>query len=209
MVRRQRGRKGPASRSRRSMPACPDQAQPGRSCPAAIIIAPTPTMSRASRNAPSSARERRKRPGRLESTGVAPAEMYEKLYGMCKRRDEGPHLVRRAVTSWACPGSPLQQGRRGDHRLDLRRAQHAHHDAHGPGRVGPTRRQDGKFTKGLHSMLDINPERRLHRAFPTGQHDHLGRLQLRRQRAAWARSASRCALVPTSAVSNTGWQNTC
>ncbi len=35
----------------------------------------------------------------------------------------------------------------------------------GQGRVGPTRR-DGKFTKGLHSMLDVNPERRFIAHFP-------------------------------------------
>ena len=44
--------------------------------------------------------------------------------------------------------------------------------------------ESDEFNRGLHCMLDVNPERRLHRAFPAGQCHHLGRLQLRRQRAA-------------------------
>ena len=181
LVRRERGGKR-AAYPKGGRRGRPDPAQPGEAPRLLLSSLESRTMSRGWRNAPSSAPGRRMPPGPTNHW-MAPAAMYEKLYGLCKRRDEGPHHVHRALPDGAARVD-ADQGRRGAYRLALCRAEHAGHDPHGPDCVGPTRRRRRLYTKGLHSMLDVNPERRFIVALSAGQHDHFGRLQLRRQRAA-------------------------
>ena len=64
------------------------------------------------------------------------------------------------------PGLAVLQGRRRDHRLDVRRPQHAHHDAHGAGRRSSTSASGDDFTRCLHSLGDLSPERRFICHFP-------------------------------------------
>jgi phosphoenolpyruvate carboxykinase (GTP) len=95
---------------------------------------------------------------------MAPAAMYEKLYGLCRGAMKGrtmyvvPFLM-------GIPGSPLAKV--GVELTDsiyvalsmriMTRMGQIAWDQLGP---------DGKFTKGLHSMLDVNPERRFIAHFP-------------------------------------------
>ena len=87
--------------------------------------------------------------------------------------------------------------RRGDHRLALRRGQHADHDAHGPGGARPHRR--GRRLRAGAALRRVpagrrrgKPRRRrvavqrhqVHRPLPRDARDLVVRLRLRRQRAA-------------------------
>ena len=81
------------------------------------------------------------------------------------------------------PGIALLQGRRRDHRQQVRRPQHAHHDARGPGRARSPRRV-GR----LHALPALarrsQPRSPLHHALPREEHRLVDRVGLRRQRAA-------------------------
>ena len=95
---------------------------------------------------------------------MTPAEMYEKLYGLCRGAMKGrtmyvvPYLM-------GLPGSPLAKV--GVELTDsiyvvlsmriMTRMGQIAWDQLGP---------EGRFTKGLHSMLDVNPERRFIAHFP-------------------------------------------
>ena len=94
----------------------------------------------------------------------APAEMYEKLYGMCNGAMKGrtmyvvPFLM-------GMPGSPLTKVG-----IELTDSLYVVLSMRIMTRMGQVAWDqlgaDGKFTKGLHSMLDINPERRFIAHFP-------------------------------------------
>ena len=94
----------------------------------------------------------------------APAAMYEKLYGMCRGAMKGrtmyvvPFLM-------GIPGSPLAKVG-----VELTDSIYVVLSMRVMTRMGQVAWDqlgaDGKFTKGLHSMLDINPERRFIAHFP-------------------------------------------
>ena len=96
---------------------------------------------------------------------MAPDEAYKKLGSAVRRLDEGPHDVRDPVRHGPAGLAHSKVGRRA-HRQPLRRAQHAHHDAHGPGRRCRCSATRPDFNRGLHSTLDCNPERRFICHFP-------------------------------------------
>jgi phosphoenolpyruvate carboxykinase (GTP) len=95
---------------------------------------------------------------------MAPAAMYEKLYGMCTGAMKGrtmyvvPYLM-------GIPGSPLAKIG-----VELTDSIYVVLSMRIMTRMGQIASDqlgaEGKFTKGLHSMLDINPERRFIAHFP-------------------------------------------
>ena len=95
---------------------------------------------------------------------MAPAAMYEKLYGMCKGAMKGrtmyvvPYLM-------GMPGSPLSKVG-----VEVTDSIYVVLSMRIMTRMGQIAWDqlgaNGKFTKGLHSMLDVNPERRFIAHFP-------------------------------------------
>jgi len=95
---------------------------------------------------------------------MKPAEMYEKLYGMCRGAMKGrtmyvvPYLM-------GLPGSPLAKVG-----VELTDSIYVVLSMRVMTRMGQIAWDqlgtDGRFTKGLHSMLDVNPERRFIAHFP-------------------------------------------
>jgi phosphoenolpyruvate carboxykinase (GTP) len=95
---------------------------------------------------------------------MAPAAMYEKLYGLCRGAMKGrtmyvvPFLM-------GIPGSPLAKIG-----VELTDSLYVVLSMRVMTRMGQVAWDElgteGKFTKGLHSMLDINPERRFIAHFP-------------------------------------------
>ena len=78
---------------------------------------------------------------------------------------------------------PVCQVRHRGHGLDLRRAEHGHHDAHRhEGARGARRQQRRHPRRALQGHA--RPRESLHRPLPGGEQDRLRQLQLRRQRAA-------------------------
>ena len=148
-----------------------------------LVPAPQPPDGRRAHRAPHLhlPAGRRRTPG-PPTTGCRPAEAQAQGAAALRRRDEGPHDVRRALRHGPARLA-LQQGRRRDHRQPLRRRQHAHHDAHGPGRARPARQRRTTSCPGLHSLGDLSPDRRFIVHFPEERHDLERRLGLRRQRA--------------------------
>ena len=82
-----------------------------------------------------------------------------------RRLHEGPHAVRRALLHGPHRFALLALRRR-DHRQRLRRAQHGHHDAHGSPGARAHRADGGKFVRGLHSIGELDPDRRFIMHFP-------------------------------------------
>jgi phosphoenolpyruvate carboxykinase (GTP) len=95
---------------------------------------------------------------------MAPAAMYEKLYGLCRGAMKGrtmyvvPFLM-------GIPGSPFSKVG-----VELTDSIYVALSMRIMTRMGQVAWDqlgvDGKFTKGLHSMLDVNPERRFIAHFP-------------------------------------------
>jgi phosphoenolpyruvate carboxykinase (GTP) len=95
---------------------------------------------------------------------MAPAEMYKKLYGLCRGAMRGrtmyvvPYLM-------GPPGSPLTKVG-----VEITDSIYVVLSMRIMARMGQIAWDqlgtDGKYTKGLHSMLDINPERRFIAHFP-------------------------------------------
>ena len=82
-----------------------------------------------------------------------------------QRRDARPHAVRRALLHG--PGRlAVRALRRRDHRQPLRRAQHADDDAAWATPALARIARDGTFVRGLHSIGELDPERRFIMHFP-------------------------------------------
>ena len=96
---------------------------------------------------------------------MAPKEMYQKLRGYCRRLHARAHDVCHSLSDGPARFAAGQSGHRVD-RLDLRRAEHGHHDPHGRGRASSNSGESDDFNRGLHCMLDVNPERRYIAHFP-------------------------------------------
>ena len=99
---------------------------------------------------------------------------------MARRLDARAHDVRGAVRAGPARVAVLE-GRHRAHRQHLRRAEHANHDADGRGGARSTWRV-GRFQSrnSLHARFESRAPPDL--PLPAGQHDHLGRQRLRRQR---------------------------
>ena len=107
----------------------------------------------------------------------------------------GPHHVRRPLLHGPARLAHRPH-RRGDHRLRLRRRQHAHHDPHGHGCPRGARRRRrvrplpalGRRTRSQPGQQDVpwpcNAGQQVHRPLPRDPRDRLVRLGLRRQRPA-------------------------
>ena len=132
-----------------------------------------------------------------------PAEMRDQARRAVPRLHAGPHDVRGALQHGPARLAALLHRRR-DHRLPLRRGEHAHDDARRSGRarrarrrrrVRPVRalaRRAARRRRGRRAVA-VQRRREVDRALPRDARDLVVRLGLRRQRAARARSASRCA----------------
>ncbi len=109
-----------------------------RTCGRAVSWpARTRRTSPGSRTARSSARRRKRTPGR-PTTGSRPAEMRADVRGAVRRQHGRPDHVRRPVLHGAARLADLPARRR-DHRLAVRGGLHADHDPHGhrgPGGAG-------------------------------------------------------------------------
>ena len=113
---------------------------------------------------------------------MAPAAMYEKLYGLARGAMRGrtmyvvPYLM-------GMPGSPLAKV--GVELTDSIYVALSMRIMTRMGQIAWDQLGDaGRFTKGLHCNARYQSRAPLHRPFSAGQHHHLGRLELRRQRAA-------------------------
>ena len=83
------------------------------------------------------------------------------------------------------PDSSLDQSRLRNHRFDLRRAQHADHDADGHDRSQAARQRCERGMEPRRSFATrCQPGTPVYLPLPAGQRDHLGRLRLRRKRFA-------------------------
>ncbi len=139
--------------------------------------------------------------------------------GPVQRRDARAHHVRAAFQHGSGRFADVADRRAAD-RLALCRRQHAHHGAHRHARA-PRDRQGLQARGALHAhgrrAACARPVRRavalqqgkIHRPFPGDARDLVVRFGLRRQRAARARSASRCALLRTSRATKAGWPSIC
>ena len=120
-------------------------------------------------------------------------------------------------------GSPdLAAGRR-DHRLALRRGQHAHHDAHGQGRPGPDRRRRrlrarralGRLPAGRRAGRPPRGRARGRAATPSTSSTSPRPARSGPTAPAtaatrcWARSASRCGSPRRWRATRAGWPSTC
>ena len=95
---------------------------------------------------------------------MAPGEAKAKLHTAVQWLHGRADHVRRPVSDGA-EGVAILQGRRRDHRQPLRRPQHADHDPHGADRARPPRAIND-FTRCLHSLGDLSPDRRFIMHFP-------------------------------------------
>ena len=85
----------------------------------------------------------------------------------------------------------------------------SHHDARqreGLGRRSATARTG---LRACTQSANVDPEKRYYLPVPGGQHDHLGQLRLRRQRAPGQEVLLRCASRRTRASRKAGWPSTC
>ena len=100
-----------------------------------------------------------------------------------RRLDEGPHHVRRALRH-GTGALAVRQGRHRAHRLRVRGAQHADHDAHGEGRRSTASARVERVQQGpALASRDSNPDRRFICHFPQDNAIWSVGSGLRRQRA--------------------------
>ena len=136
------------------------------------------------------------------------------------RLHEGADAVRHPVQHG--PGRLAdREDRRRAHRLALRRRQHAHHDARRARRSStcsaPTASSSRACTRWARRSRASAPGRavavqrreQVHLPLPRDARDLVVRLGLRRQRAARARSATRCASRRCRRATRAGWPSTC
>ncbi len=171
--------------TRRADPADAGQRRPPRTRPGdlpQLLPAPLAPLRRGAGRAPDvhlHEEPRRRGPEQpLDGSRGGPPQDRRPVRGL----HEGPHDVRRALLHGPDPLA-LRALRGRDHRQPLRRAQHAHHDAHGRAGARPHRARR-QLREG--PALDRRPEPRppLHHAFPGGALDQEHRFGLRRQCAA-------------------------
>ena len=122
------------------------------------------TTSRAPSISPSSA-PREKAMRARTTTGCRRPRRVDQADAALQRRHEGPDDVRRPVPDGPA-GIALLEGRRRDHRQQVRRPQHADHDARRPGRRSIISASSDDFTRCLHSLGDLSPDRRFIMHFP-------------------------------------------
>ena len=138
---------------------------------------------------------------------MAPAEARDEADAALRRRDEGPHDVRRAVPDGPA-GLAVLEGRRRDHRQPLRGPEHADHDAHGQVALDAARRL-GR----LHAVPPLarrpQPRSPVHRALPRANTVWTHRLRLRRQRASRQEVPRAAHRELARARARAGWPSTC
>ena len=157
------------------------------------------------------------------TTGRDPAEMRDDPHGPVRRLHARAHHVRRSRSRMGPLGSPdLAAGRR-DHRLALRRGQHADHDPHGQGRPRPDRRPTATSsrpcTRSGYPLVDARATRdgRARGRAATPSTSSTSPRPARSGPSApataatrcWARSASRCASPRRWPATRAGWPSTC
>ena len=182
-----------------------DAAQPGED--ARLLSAPQRPERRRAHRAPDlhlRAHGGRRRPD--QQLDVARRRRHEGPAAV-QGRDEGPHDVRRAVPHGA-RGLDLLQGRRRDHRQHLRRAQHAHHDAHGKGRARPPRRRRASSRAACTRSATCRPTAASSATFRSATRSGASARATAATRCS-ARSAWRCASRARSARSRAGSPSTC
>ena len=137
------------------------------------------------------------------TTGWRPTEAYAKLGKLFDGSMKGRTMY---VVPYVMGPARLAvlEGRRRAHRQHLRRAQHADHDAHGQASRSTCSATANDFNRGLHSHARPQPRAPLHLPLPAGQHDLVGRLRLRRQRAA-RQEVPRAAHRHATSASKEGW----
>ena len=205
LVRRQRGGEG-AAHAAGGRRGRPDQAQPGEAAGLLSTIARIRTTSRASRNAPSSARARPTPPGR-PINWMAPAAMYEKLYGLCRGAMKGrtmyvvPYLM-------GLPGSPLTKVG-----VEITDSIYVVLSMRIMTRMG----QVAWDQLGDRAAISPRACTACSTSIPSAASSPISRRTTRSSRSARTtaatccsgRSASRCGSAPTSAASRAGWRSTC
>ena len=152
---------------------------------------------------------------------AAPDEMRATLTGLFDGCMKRPHDVRHPLQHGAARLADRQDRRR-DHRLPLRRGQHADHDAHGPRgprcagrrrRLHPAactpsaRRCPGP--EGCRLAVRIRHQPQVHRPLPRDQRDLVLRLRLRRQRPARQEVPGAAHRLGDGRATRAGWPSTC
>ena len=96
---------------------------------------------------------------------MAPDAARERLTPLFRGSMQGRTMYRGAVPDGPSGLAVFEGGRR-DHRQPLRRAQHAHHDAHRRRSRSIISATSDDFTRCLHSLGDLSPDRRFIVHFP-------------------------------------------
>ena len=158
----------------------PDQAQPEEA--ARLLLPPLEPQRRRARRAIHLHLHREPGRGRPDQQLDGAQGDVSEAARVCRRLHARAHHVCRPLPDGPARLAAGQSRHRAD-RLHLRGVEHGDHDAHGRDRLRATRRQR-RFQPRPALHVGCESGAALHRAFPQGQRDHLGRLELRRQRAA-------------------------